>query len=419
MLGTLRQCFIENRWWDLIFVIYLMLFCIDLVFLQHGRIGSELGFSVRQILFLLLMMTALGNCLRLPQIPLSTMSALLILGVIVPAVWGALGYIGDHLLADIVNDANGHVFYLLGFALLLGYRFETSVLMEFAMSLVLVLCAGCLIAYGYALTGVDQAIEVETFLREGNLGFFNVFVDGRPYRLFLSSFLLVPIMVCFGLQRIIVHWRAARTIDLKGLAFLVVGLGTLLISQTRSLWLGLIVGVLVILLAGYRRMSPRIVLGIGLMAVFGASALLYFVPSLLRLTDVDGNVNMRLEQTVILFNLFTQQPWLGWGFGSVVDLSSITPRPPSFSHEMDLIDLLRKVGLIGALLYGIAYALMLRVAFRLYQLDHDAQEVTFFLMTFGVVFSVGFFNPYVTASIGIGALLLAFVPLAVRFKNQT
>jgi hypothetical protein len=418
VLGTLRQCFVENRWWDAVFVIYLMLFCIDLVFLQHGRIGSELGFSVRQIVFLLLMLTALGNSLRLPQIPLSTISALLILGVIVPVCWGTLGYLGGNLLPDIVNDANGHVFYLLGFALLLGYRFETRVFMEFAMSLVLVLCAGCLLAYGYALTGVDQAIGVETFLREGNLGFFNVFVDGRPYRLFLSSFLLVPIMVCFGLQRIIVHWRAARMTDLKGLAFVVVGLGTLLISQTRSLWLGLIVGVLVILLAGYRRMSPRIVLGIGLMAVFCASALLYFVPSLLRLTDVDGNVNMRLEQAVILFNLFTQQPWLGWGFGSVVDLSLITPRPRSFSHEMDLIDLLRKVGLIGASLYGMAYVLMLRVAFQLYQIDPDAQEVTLFLMAFGVVFSVGFFNPYVTASIGIGALLLAFVPLAVRLKNE-
>ena len=164
MLGTLRECFVENRWWDAVFVIYLMIFCIDLVFLQHGRIGSELGFSVRQIIFLLLLMTALGNCLRLPQIPLSTISALLILGVIVPVCWGTLGYLGGNLLPDIVNDANGHVFYLLGFALLLGYRFETSVLMEFAMSLVLVLCAGCLIAYGYALTGVDQAIEVETFL---------------------------------------------------------------------------------------------------------------------------------------------------------------------------------------------------------------------------------------------------------------
>lgn len=419
MLGTLRQCFVENRWWDAVFVIYLMLFCIDLVFLQHGRIGSELGFSVRQIVFLLLMLTALGNSLRLPQIPLSTISALLILGVIVPVCWGTLGYLGGNLLPDIVNDANGHVFYLLGFALLLGYRFETRVFMEFAMSLVLVLCAGCLLAYGYALTGVDQAIEVETFLREGNLGFFNVFVDGRPYRLFLSSFLLVPIMVCFGLQRIIVHWRAARMTDLKGLAFVVVGLGTLLISQTRSLWLGLIVGVLVILLAGYRRISPRIVLGIGLMAVFCASALLYFVPSLLRLTDVDGNVNMRLEQAVILFNLFTQQPWLGWGFGSVVDLSLITPRPRSFSHEMDLIDLLRKVGLIGASLYGMAYVLMLRIALQLYQIDPDAQEVTLFLMTLGVVFSVGFFNPYVTASIGIGAVLLAFVPMAVRLRNQT
>jgi hypothetical protein len=86
---------------------------------------------------------------------------------------------------------------------------------------------------------------------------------------------------------------------------------------------------------------------------------------------------------------------------------------------MDLIDLLRKVGLIGASLYGMAYVLMLRIALQLYQIDPDAQEVTLFLMTLGVVFSVGFFNPYVTASIGIGAVLLAFVPMAVRLRNQT
>lgn len=40
MLGILRQSFVENRWWDAVFILYLMLFCVDLVFLQHGRIGS-------------------------------------------------------------------------------------------------------------------------------------------------------------------------------------------------------------------------------------------------------------------------------------------------------------------------------------------------------------------------------------------
>ena len=419
MLGTLRQCFVENRWWDAVFVIYLMLFCVDLVFLQHGRIGSELGFSVRQIIFLLLMMTALGNCLRLPQIPLSTIGALLILGVIVPVVWGTLGYLDGNLLADIVNDANGHVFYLLGFALLLGYRFESHVLSNYTMFLVLALCVVCLLVYTYALLGLEQANQIEKFLREGDYGFLNVFTDGRPYRLFLSSFLFVPIMVCFGLQRIIAYWHDERMTDVKGLVFVSVGLVTLLMAQTRSLWLGLIVGILVVLLTSFRRLSPRLVLAVGAISLLGVSALLYFVPSLLRLTDVDGNVNMRLEQAAILFDLFTKQPWLGAGFGSVVDLSSIIARPPSFSNEMDLIDLLRKIGLVGGLLYGVAYALMLRIALQLYQIDPDAQEVTLFLMTLGVVFSVGFFNPYVTASIGIGAVLLAFVPMAVRLRNQT
>lgn len=218
------------------------------------------------------MMTAVGNVFRLPQIPLLTITALLILGVIVPAGWSILGFLNGNQLSDIVNDANGHVFYLLGFALLLGYRFEPRVLMTYTMFLVLVLCVVCLLVYVYALLGLDQANQIKKLLREGDYGFLNVFVDGRPYRLFLSSFLFIPIMVCFGLQRIIVQKRETGMTDVTGLVFVTVGLGMMLIAQTRSLWLGLIVGVLVILLASFWRLSPRWVLSVGVISLLGVYA---------------------------------------------------------------------------------------------------------------------------------------------------
>ena len=54
MLKTLQLTIREGRWGHTLFVVCLMVFCIDLVFLQHGRIGSTDGVSIRQIIFLLL-----------------------------------------------------------------------------------------------------------------------------------------------------------------------------------------------------------------------------------------------------------------------------------------------------------------------------------------------------------------------------
>ena len=419
MLTILRHTIAQNRWWDAIFVLYVTAFCIDLIFLQHGRIGSELGISVRQIIFLLLMLSALVNCFHLRRVPLMTIGGLVILGVLIPGTWGILGVLVGNELRYVINDANGHVFYLLAFALLLGFRpdFSSRVVLDYAMLLVAVLCTLSLIAYLYSQTGIDQANQIEKFLREGDYGFFNVFVDGRPYRIFLSSYLFVPILMCFALQRIVLHWRAHNVVSVRDSIYLALALGVLVVSQTRSLWLGAMIGLGGMLVYLVHRTAPRMLLGIAGIGILGVGTLFFLSPQILRLGDIDGNVGIRLGQSAILFDLFKERPWLGWGFGSVVDMSFVVERPASFSHEMDLIDLLRKIGLLGLLSYVIAFALLLHAAWRQYRVDNFSEEVGMLLSTLVIVFTVGFFNPYATASIGIGAIVLALV--TVEFRNLT
>tara|TARA_B100000029_G_scaffold497173_1_gene564434 strand:+ start:786 stop:2081 length:1296 start_codon:yes stop_codon:yes gene_type:complete len=419
MLTALSQTIAQNRWWDAIFVLYVAAFCVDLVFLQHGRIGSELGISVRQIIFLLLMLTAAVNCFHLRRVPVTTTAGLVILGVLIPGIWGTIGIVGGNELRHVINDANGHVFYLLAFALLLGFRrdFPSGIFVDFVMLLVALLCAFSLVAYLYALTGVDQANQIETFLREGDYGFFNVFQDERPYRIFLSSYLFVPIMICIALQRQIYRWRTSKNVDVAEVVYLLLGFAVLIASQTRSLWLGLIVGVAVVLVYVSHRDPLRFLAG-----AIGVAALITImsfaaVPQILRLDDLDGNVVMRFEQAAILIDLYMQRPWLGWGFGTLVDISSVIDRPPSFSHEMDLIDLLRKIGFLGLLMYIVAFALLLRAVWRQYRINNSSEEVGMLLSTIAIVFTVGFFNPYATASIGIGAIVLLLV--TVEFRNMT
>jgi hypothetical protein len=208
MLRALWASLDGGQWWNIVYLLLLIAFSVDLVFLQHGRLGSTEGVSVRQIIFLLLMVTALFNYRRLRVLPVETSIGLAILAVVIPLVWGSLGIYAGHPTAFVINDANGQLFYLLAFAFLLGFRdtFPNQMLLQAVVYLTGVLCACSLMAYLYALTGVDQANKVETFLRESQYGFFNVFLDGKPYRIFLSSYLFLPLLTCFSLQRMMQCW---------------------------------------------------------------------------------------------------------------------------------------------------------------------------------------------------------------------
>jgi hypothetical protein len=405
-----------RRWRDLAYCLVVLAFVFDLVFLQHGRLGSESGVSVRQLVFLLLMMLALINPGRLRSLRPDICLGLLLLGLVIPAVWGWLGIEAGHPLGLVVNDANGHVFYLVGFALLLGYRtdFSPDGLQRLFMALTALLCLICLAAYGYSLTGLDRANRVEAFLREGDYGFLNVFRDGRPYRFFLSSFVFVPILTGFALYALLSSWRDERRFASMAALGLLLGFATLMMAQTRSLWLGFIVSTAVVFLYCLRGWRIWLAAGGGLM--FGGIAMVLLVPDLLRLADVDGNMDFRVVQAAELVRLFLLQPVFGAGFGAVADLSALTGRPPGFSHEMDLIDLVRKIGLVGAGVYLLALLSLARPAWQLFRQQAGHPAPCQWLVSLGVVFTVGFFNPYATASLGIGAIVIATVSVAFSLE---
>jgi hypothetical protein len=92
----------------------------DLFFLQHGRLPTIDGFSLRFILFTL---TIAGFLFLFFWIPRSERplflspiegwlwGAVLLLGVVVP-LWGLFwGLQAGASWRDVVNDANGHAFY--------------------------------------------------------------------------------------------------------------------------------------------------------------------------------------------------------------------------------------------------------------------------------------------------------------------
>jgi len=130
----------------------------------------------------------------------------------------------------------------------------------------------------------------------------------------------------------------------------------------------------------------------------------------IRIDDRDGTAAMRFGQAELLTASFLQHPICGAGFGSPVDAHT------GFSIELDLLNLLRKIGIIGLVLYAAAFAMPLLSARRQWLAATGCPDsVALFLIAMVAVFGMGAVNPYATASLGIGTLCIALATLSVEY----
>jgi hypothetical protein len=142
--------------------------------------------------------------------------------------------------------------------------------------------------------------------------------------------------------------------------------------------------------------------------------------SRLRLDDRDGTAAMRFGQAELLAASFLESPICGAGFGSPVDANT------GFSIELDLLNLLRKIGIIGLALYVAAFAMPILSARRQwFETAGCPEPVAIFAIGMVAVFGMGAVNPYATASLGVGAMCIALVYLSAsaaepqRFSSFT
>ncbi|MCX6973077.1 MAG: hypothetical protein NTZ94_02055 [Verrucomicrobia bacterium] len=387
----------------------------DLVFLQHGRLPTIEGFSLRFILFTLTIagclilffwVPSLKRRLFLKPVQGWLWVTILLIGVAVP-LWGALwGIAGGAPWRDVLNDANGHAFYLMALPMALaldpkdpGWLFRTL------QRLVICFSAICIVIYVAAVTNGAASHFVEDFLRTRDLGFLNEFDDGRPYRLFLKSYILVLLVFALSAYRVLL--RRSDRWDHAACCLTAVVLWN---SYTRSIW-GLIpVMLVVIAILHWRRSCMKFLLPLAVIAIFAVSSFIAVgLSQKIRIDDRDGTAAMRFGQAELLTASFLVSPICGAGFGSPVDANT------GFSIELDLLNLLRKIGVIGLALYVAGFALPILSARRQWLETAGCPEpVAMFAIAMVVVFGMGAVNPYATASLGIGTLCIALTTLSAE-----
>jgi hypothetical protein len=384
---------------------------VELVFLQHGRVSMPDGPSLRIPLFAIALGTTVAVAALLSPAGRREVFASLshwllctvgLLGIAVPAWGGLVGLATGTSWRDVFGDANGHVFHLIAIPMVAALRPDDAGWLVRTLSrVVCVFCVGCLVVYVAAVSDPTASHTIEETLRTQHLGFLNEFTDGRPYRLWFKSYVFVLAALLVAGHRVMAR-RAARedwvTLALTGLV--------LWNSYTRSIWLmaGLSLALLAILEHRRRAIAwlvPTLGAAVATPLVASPDAL-----SRLRLDDRDGTIAVRLRQVTALVESWLARPITGAGFGTPIAAGGV-------SVELDLLNLLRKIGLVGAALYVAAFWAPLAHCRRaLARSPGCPDHVAVFLAACMSVFGMGFFNPYATASLGVGLLAIGFATLS-------
>jgi len=276
------------------------------------------------------------------------------------------------------------------------------------------------------------------------------------YRIFIQSqiYSLVGFFICILiLMRIYANGKTNFFPQKRGLIYLLTILTslTLLISFSRSYWVGLLVGIIV-LFFGAKFVFPKLkhrvgkiilillliaILDIGL--AFGLanfpkpSGEMISLTSMVekRITKKEPAGMSRLNLLGPLFKKIINHPIIGSGFGTTVTYRSLDPRQVSitnpegwyttYAFEWGYLDVWLKIGLVGLIAYLV---LIWKILQRGWEITYNPQLTTYNLMSFGLVLGLvgilatNIFSPYLNHPLGIGYIILFNVTLEVLILEK-
>lgn len=220
-------------------------------------------------------------------------------------------------------------------------------------------------------------------------------------------------------------------------------LTSILVSFSRSFWIGLAFGLLVLLIfLIVLKFSLKKIIKIGLCgvavliislaAIWVTAQFPYPEPKEIsfgsmfsdRLTDLDeAAVRSRWDLLPPLGRAIIKHPIVGSGFGATVTYKSSDPRAiqvnpggifTTYAFEWGFLDIMLKIGLAGLAVYLLLIAKIWRSGWLL---GHSGEFIPLgFLLGLAALLATNFFSPYLNHPLGIGYIILCGI-IFDRFKN--
>ena len=287
------------------------------------------------------------------------------------------------------------------------------------------------ILYLYSHFSELQLEGVYLFLRDTRIAD----IADSLYRVFIQSQFFVIVFAVFLVALLFEKQEKKSSKVLMGL--LAVSIAIVLLSLSRSFWVGIIMGLLTLFTLIILFIRPRFkevisatgTLLISLVCSIAIISTIVFFPLPQRASNVeltnafkertssDSAISSRWKLLDPMWKLIAGAPIVGNGFGTTVSFETDDPRIRSispdgmwstYSMEWGWHELWLKMGIFGPL--GFVFLGMYLARSFIWQLKTDQRWVAVgFLTSIAFLFGTHIFSPYLNHPIGLGFLLLAFI----------
>jgi len=285
---------------------------------------------------------------------------------------------------------------------------------------------------------------VYTFIRDNRLGEITP-AFGNFYRVFLQSEVFAVTGVFMAIIAILTstnslagerdqHVLPSRRGDASGIVshfgLLFISSAVLLISLSRSFWVGCVMAGLVLLMYSLRALSFKEWFARWLLVLAAMIASVVFVMMISNTgigttRVIQGRADMtepaassRQAQFGPLSSAIRKSPIIGYGFGKELTYRSSDPRRiqqsggsglvRTWAFELGWHDFALKTGIIGVLLHLSFIFFIMKRLYQTYQEYHDTRGAIMFLSILALVI-IHAVTPYLNHPLGIGTLMLAVI----------
>lgn len=408
---------------------------------SHGHLFSADWFSLRMAIFVAVMAAWLIRVmLKKTKINLadSKLFPFYLLAIAV-LLGGAVGIVNGNEKLDVFNDLNAY-FYLLYLLPMLSIEWDSlkkrQLLQVLAASTKWIVLETLALVYlfSHASEGLERILY--TFFRDARVAEVT-HVSGNVFRIFMQSQFTAIVFILLITAALFFLWsdKKNRFMIISAL----VGLwSVIVISLSRSFWVGLAVGLLIIGLVLVKMMKlhmykfrdavvrsvllvSSVVVGVGLlwglMAVpfpqtVGAGAFGSILSS--RATELDeAAARSRWQLLEPMWNKIVESPIAGNGFGTVVEYESDDPRvqnlqggvATTYAFEWGYLDLWLKLGILGLIAFIWIFVFYFKALMAAVQDFKWYWIAAGFLAGLVALFVTHIFSPYLNHPIGLGFLV--------------
>ncbi|OGF24086.1 hypothetical protein A3H66_00940 [Candidatus Falkowbacteria bacterium RIFCSPLOWO2_02_FULL_45_21] len=431
--------------------------CILLAELFIGSFGylfyfesGETKVSIRLALWLIIMSVWLAqvilNWLKTKKLSVIFLKSpyfnyLIVLSIFI--IWGLInGFLNGHAAGNIFFDFNNWLYFLLIFPLLTLKQDEGGQLFIlrqiFFVAITWLSAKSLVLAYIFSHNFNGFAVDLYRWTRVNGLGEITQ-VQGGFSRVFMQSQIFVLIgffILLLWLLKYIIgsgEWRLAATVKNRRFIMLPLFLSAIFISFSRSLWLGLAVGGILVWLIAIFRIKIKfkhflifnfvILFSIFLSLALTVATVKFPYPTAYggfnpvnllgeRATQIanEAGASSRWQLLTPLWQKIKTAPVMGQGFGATVTYRTNDPRAlasspnglyTTYTFEWGWFDIWLKLGLLGLLAY-------LGLIFKIIKDGLKINSYFSLSLVTGllVLITVNIFSPYVNHPLGIGYIIL-------------